>query len=180
MNFTKPFCDFLHGCKIKPGWRHGNKASYLGVIAGTPTDSAALYTFDSSLPHTCHMWLGDSYTYGMALEFQLAFPLDTVHADYNWLSSDLHMTTCNKFLHFTGGNYLRSVYNCSLIFQAKRWLLTSYTQLPLFIHQQPMTYYTSSKRRGSRVSNQYSDDRYNRTRLRRTYILPEVGGDFRR
>jgi len=32
----------------------------------------------------------------------------------------------------------------------------------------------------SRVSNQYSDDRYNRTRLRRTYILPEVGGDFRR
>jgi len=31
-----------------------------------------------------------------------------------------------------------------------------------------------------RVSNQYSDDWYNRTRLRRTYILPEVGGDFRR
>jgi len=31
-----------------------------------------------------------------------------------------------------------------------------------------------------RVSNQYSDDRYNRTRLRRTNILPEVGGDFRR
>ena len=29
-----------------------------------------------------------------------------------------------------------------------------------------------------RVSNVYSDDRYNRTRLRCTYKLPEVGGDF--
>ena len=31
-----------------------------------------------------------------------------------------------------------------------------------------------------RVSNVYLDDRYNRTHLRRTYKLPEVGGDFRR
>ena len=30
----------------------------------------------------------------------------------------------------------------------------------------------------TRVSNVYLDDRYNRTRLYRTYKLPEVGGDF--
>ena len=32
----------------------------------------------------------------------------------------------------------------------------------------------------TRVSNVYSDNRYNRTRLRRAYKLPEVGEDFRR
>jgi len=31
-----------------------------------------------------------------------------------------------------------------------------------------------------RESNVCSDDKYNRTRLRRTYKLPKVGGDFRR
>jgi len=43
-----------------------------------------------------------------------------------------------------------------------------------------MTFYVDGQPLASRVSDVYSDGRYNWMRLCHTFKLPEVGGDFRR
>ena len=55
----------------------------------------------------------------------------------------------------------------------RKHLLNVYVALQQIENEQ-----AQAKTKAIRVSNVYSDDRYNRTRLHGTYKLPEVGGDF--